>query len=536
MRTLFRLAPIVTLAAVLPAQPNLRPGTNVKLSTLGSIGVPGPMVGTQQPWGVSTTSCNIGTVNVPWLQDMNVDHPQMGMWMYREYQGRFEQISIFRGVKHGFTSTNSPGSNCASGCPGGAGTSLVINCTDTYGASLNYSHSYMAPPSEINPWTGVWTSRGSHFDRGFPVQSPPFDTDNVRSPINFASSDLGYRNVVLDSALQAPGAVFWCTGYYNVAGEPDANRENNFATRTFTATKSGSTWSFAISGTQVETPAIYRWTGATVSSALNGAGDDGRFYVAVRVTGPVSGRYHYEYVVFNRDNNRQGGAVHIPVCSTAAVTSLSFRDVDEVATNQWSIVRNASEIVFTAPAGNVNNLTWGNMYNFAFDCDAAPSAGNLNVDEALAGPGNPSVAVATSCPLNMRNIPLGAGCGTPTPPVLSANLPASLGNPLFALTTSNVAPGSSNVYLLSLATANISLGGGCTAWIDPGQLALVAAVAANGAGVATLGLPIPNDPSLNDAYMAAQSLELEAGGAYAGLIDLSSGLKVKFGSGNVGCN
>ena len=31
---------------------------------------------------------------------------------------------------------------------------------------------------------------------------------------------------------------------------------------------------------------------------------DGRVFVGVRVTGPVQGRYHYEYAVHNRDNRR----------------------------------------------------------------------------------------------------------------------------------------------------------------------------------------------------------------------------------------
>ena len=215
MRTLLVLGAVLGLPVLAAAQQNVRPGTNVSLSNLGGVASPsGAHTGTfpngLQSFGVSTTSCNVGSVNVPWLADMNIDHPQIGMWIYREYQGRFEQISLFNGVKHGFTSTNSPG--CGS-CPGGAGTSLVMGCSDTYGASLNYSHTYMAPPSEINPWLATWTSRGSHFDRGYPVQNPPADTDNVRSPINFTNPNQGYRNQVFDSGLNVTGATFWISGY-----------------------------------------------------------------------------------------------------------------------------------------------------------------------------------------------------------------------------------------------------------------------------------------------------------------------------------
>ena len=540
MRTLLSFT-VLALASAVVAQPNVRPGTNVSLSTLGSLGSPsgsssriGSYPTGQQAWGVSTTSCNVGTVNVPWIRDMNVDHPQMGMWMYREYNGRLEQISIFRGVKHGFTSTNSPG--CGS-CPGGAGTSLVIGCTDTYGASLNYSHTYMAPPSEIDPWTGIWTSVGSHFDRGYPVQNPPFNTDNVRSSISFSAPNQGYRNLVWDSELGQAGAAYWVSGYYNVIGEPDANRENNFATRSFSANWNGTSWSWSgSSGTHYPTPAIYRWSGASVASATNNGGSDGRFYVAVKVTGPVGGIYHYEYAVFNRDNNRQGGSFSIPVCSTASVTNLFFRDPDHTAGNDWSMTRNASEIVFTAPSGHVNDISWGNMYNFAFDSDASPAAANVAVGQANAGPGNPTVDVASQAPLNVRNLHLGVGCGTPTAPVLTANGPASLGNAGFALSMSGVANGSSCWFLLSGVPAAINLGGSCTLYINPAAPYFTAAATGSVLGIATLSLPVPNDPNLTDGILAVQALEIQTGGAYAGLIDLSSGLKVKLGTGNAGCN
>ncbi len=540
MRTLFSLT-FLALSATVVAQPNVRPGTDVLLSTLGGLGSPSgtsSRIGTyptgQQSWGVSTTSCNVGTINVPWIRDMNVDHPQMGMWMYREYNGRLEQISTFIGVKHGFTSTNSPG--CGS-CPGGAGTSLVIGCTDTYGASLNYSHTYMAPPSEINPWTGVWTSVGSHFDRGYPVVSPPQNTDNVRSPISFTAPNQGYRNLVWDSELGQAGATYWASGYYNVIGEPDANRENNFGTRTFSASWNGTSWTWnGTSGTLYNTPAIYRWSGASVNSATNAGGADGRFYVAVKVTGPVAGVYHYEYAVFNRDNNREGGRVRIPVCAAASVSNLFFRDPDHTPGNDWTMTRNATEIVFTAPSGNSNNITWGNLFNFAFDSDASPAAANVSVDQALAGAGNASVDVGSQAPLDVRNLFLGAGCGTPTAPLLGANGPASLGNAGFALNVSGVANGSSCAFVLSGVPGALNLGGGCNLYFNPSFPFFTVSTTASLLGIATLSLPVPNDPNLTDGILAVQALEIQVGGAFAGVIDLSSGLKVKLGTGNAGCN
>ncbi|MEZ5964791.1 MAG: hypothetical protein R3F56_13175 [Planctomycetota bacterium] len=533
MRT-FALLSLAGLAASLGAQPNIRPGTDVT-NTLGSIASPSPTSGGrigafpngEQAWGITTTSCNVGTINVPWLRDMNVDHPQIGMWMYREYNGRFEQISEFTGVKHGFTSTNSPG--CGN-CPGGAGTSLVIGCTDTYGASLNYSHTYMAPPSEINPWTGMWTSRGSHFDRGFPPVSPPQDTDNIRSSISFPGTSTGYRNLVWDAGLNVTGASFWVSAYYNVVGEPDANRENNFATQRFTTSWSGTQWSFSTAGGHTQRPAIYMWTGATVTHANNNNGADGRFYVGVKVTGPTAGMYHYEYALFNRDNNGQGASFRVPVCTTATVTNASFRDTDMTPTNDWTVSRSGYELVFTAPAGN--SLSWGNLYNFSFDCDMAPSDGVVSIDEATIGSGaSPAVHVAASCPLNTRNVNLGAGCGTPTPPALAGVGVATIGNSSFSLKTTAVAANSANVFLLSANAVNVPIGS-CRVFVDPTQILLVAGTAANATGEATLPLPVPNDGSLNGAALAVQSVEVQAGGAYQGQADFSNGLSVKLGSCN----
>lgn len=530
-RTLFLLS-LLGVSSALAAQPNLRPGTDVT-NTLGSLGSPGTTQGGrfgtfpngQQTWGVTTTSCNVGTINVPWLRDMNVDHPQMGMWMYREYNGRFEQISQFTGVKHGFTSTNSPG--CGS-CPGGAGTSLVIGCTDTYGASLNYSHTYMAPPNEINPWTGLWVSRGSHFDRGFPPVSPPQNSDNVRSGINFPSSNPGYRNLVWDSGLNVTGATFWVSAYYNVIGEPDANRENNFASQRFNASWTGSQWNWSVAGGHTQRPAIYMWTGATVTHANNNNGADGRFYVAVKVTGPTAGMYHYEYAVFNRDNNGEGGKVRIPVCSTATLTNASFRDTDLTGANDWTVTRSGYELVFTAPAGN--SLSWGNMFNFSFDCDVPPSQSVVSIDEATVGAGsNPAVHVISSSPLGARNISIGAGCSNATPPVLDGVGVATIGNSSFAINTTNVAGNSSNIYLVSASPANLPIGA-CTVWVNPAQLILVTTVAANGSGVASLPLPVPDVGALDGLALAVQAAEVQVGGAFQGQADFSNGLTVKLGS------
>ncbi|HWN83214.1 MAG TPA: hypothetical protein VNM87_14040, partial [Candidatus Udaeobacter sp.] len=88
-----------------PYEPNFSAGVlDVSLGILSSIQSAGH-VGTF-PNGIagltmSTTSCNLGTVDVPWLAPMQEDHPLIHMALYRLLNGRFEQVGV-SWMKHGF--------------------------------------------------------------------------------------------------------------------------------------------------------------------------------------------------------------------------------------------------------------------------------------------------------------------------------------------------------------------------------------------------------------------------------------------------
>src|SRR5690606_4773808 len=90
---------------------------------------------------------------------------------------------------------------------------------------------------------------------------------------------------------------------------------------------SGSSWSASTTGTRSQGTILQRWPGSTSDTGTNG-NDDGRFEVAVKVTGPVNGRWHYEYAVLNIDNNRGGAAFRLPVCPSGTVVNLGSRDID----------------------------------------------------------------------------------------------------------------------------------------------------------------------------------------------------------------
>lgn len=123
--------------------------------------------------------------------------------------------------------------------------------------------------------------------------------------------------------------------------------------------------------------------------------DDGRVYIAVKVSGPTAGLYHYEYAFHNRDNLRGIGGIHIPKSTTATITNIGFSDIDGIPGTDWTITQTANEIAVTTPN---NPLDWNTIYNVWFDTDTAPLADNLALDEFAPGAGAPSFTVASSAP------------------------------------------------------------------------------------------------------------------------------------------
>lgn len=400
---------VAATTAAASAQSNALPGTDIQLGAVGNLKTWG-RIGGSFPSGVngfsmSTTACNVGTNAVGWFQPMNTDHPTIAFLFAREEAGRLVQISDRSYVKHGFFATNqSSCSPCSN--PNGSPTQLYPGCSDTYGTTNNGDQYYLGPPDEIDPWLGTWTSQCSHFDRGEPAVAPPQDCDNSRSLTQIQATALGpvgHRVNISDAELNHPAGRFWYQGHYVVAGEPEANRADNTVSREFVPVWDGSSWTLIPNGTPpLNGSVLQRWSGAAVNSNTNGAAD-GRLFVAVVVTGPVGGLYHYEYAVHNRDNQRGVGAFRIPVLSGAQVLNLDFRDIDSNAANDWTPTVAGGEIHFATAS---NPLEWNSIFNFWFDSDAGPVQRTLRLDAFLPGPGAPSVLVMSTAP--------GDPCGTPS--------------------------------------------------------------------------------------------------------------------------
>lgn len=528
---------LLALARAGLAQSNQDPAIDVRISNAANMQVLGREGA--YPDGVNgaaflTTVCNDGSVTVPWLQPMNPNHPVIGFLVVAARNGRLEQISDRSFVKHGFFAANTVG--CGRPCeqpPGQLGLALGIGCSDTYGVGNNGDGFWLGPPDEIDPWLGVWDPVCSYFDRGEPSVGSPGDCNGQRSLTRTMVNALGHvahRIRLKDADLAAPGTLYY-QGQYVVRGEPGTARDNNLTSREFSATWDGLAWQTSDVGSLLQGTVLQRWEGAEIAAASNG-GDDGTVYAAVKVTGPVDGFYRYEYALQNRDNLRGVAALRIPFCPGARVRALGFRDADDDPLNDWDASATAGEVVFATAS---SPLRWNSLYNFWFECDAAPTAGAVALDAFDPGPGAGTLSTSLSTPQRLDNAFLGAGCSVgPAPTLFAEGTPprAAIGNATFALTSTGNAPLQPSRLRFGLSSGS-TLIDGCTLWIGP-TLASTFATSirtSDATGRATHPVPIPPDVTLEGLEVGFQAISRRPGsGVLLGLFELSDALRVHVGN------
>jgi len=400
MKHLALLSAATSLVAGLGAQSNTVPGLDGRLTEINNLTYWGRHGATHPNGEVGMSMlnemCNPGSVNIPWYAPMQPNHPMFGFIIARVSNDRIEQINEWSYCKHAFLSVNVNGP-CGSCQNPGTGSLMGLNCADTYSQWNNASRTYLGPPQEIDPWLGEWDPVGSYFDIGDPAQAGyPAAADGSRSLNTNIFDDVDNRVTVDEVDLLTANADY----YYGIQllhrGEAVVNRHDNIAHRGFTPSWNGTSWSFNNnSEAQAYGSILNRWPGATVHEGGNG-NDDGRFFVASKVTGLGGGNYHFEYAVHNVDNSRAGGSFRVPIDASATAGNFSFGDIDTDAANDWTVQRVGNEIVFTAPANNP--LEWNTIYNFGFDADFPPGASTIEIDEARVGPGATFVSVQAEVP------------------------------------------------------------------------------------------------------------------------------------------
>ncbi|MGE3171549.1 MAG: hypothetical protein AB7O97_02915 [Planctomycetota bacterium] len=530
---------IACAAALCPpalSQSNVVPGLDARLTHLedpSMFGRRGPAF----PDGevgmtYSYYMCNSGSVVIPWLapsggtQPMATQHPMTAFLVAREDGDRIVQITDLRTfVKHAHGAANTSGA-CGTCQHPGTNAAIGVDCTDAYSAATNANRYYLGPQEEVDPWLGTWEPIHSYFDRGDPDVGFPQNQDGVRSLTSGAFADPVQHLVTLrERDLVEPGRFLYAM-HLVVAGEAGAAHLDNMGYREMVPTFDGAVWTFGDGPLAYTTGSVLdAWTGASVQSAGNGA-DDGAFFVAVKVTEPTPGTFHYEYAVHDFDNARGAATLRIPLCASATLSGPGFRDVDDDPLNDWTAQRIGDELVFQAPAGNA--LQWNQLFNFWFDCDMPPVAGAVELDQALPGPGALSVAVGAEVPAGPAALAdLGPGCGAP-PPALTGNGLPTLGNAAFALDVA-AAPGAAVLLFYSVLSTAQQLAPGCTQYLDAAGLVTHEFLLLDGAGAGSFAVPVPNDPLLDGVDVYWQAAELAAGGPVFSAFAVSNGVGTRLG-------
>jgi len=414
------LLAVTLLAAPVLAQANAVPGLDIGMYEVTDLSFQGRR-GAAYPNGeagfmLGHSWCNGGTVNLPWVSQsggvMVDQYPRISFLLARESGGRMVQVSGRSFCKHSPTAYNFSSGPCAP-CTSGAGSFFFVGCSDTYGSGINSSQHALGPTEEIDPWLGTWNPQGSYFDRGDPAVTGAAAIDSVRS-LDYtqiqAFDAVKNRIIVRENELLA-GAAYYGQVQAVVQGEPVSARGNNLMNRQMSISGSGGSWSASTNGPSQTGSVLTRWQGATYEIGGNGS-DDGRFLVAVKVTGLAGGMWHYEYAVHNIDNNRGAASFRLPLGPGATVQNAGFRDIDSDPLNDWTVSQTANEITFAAASANA--LQWNTIYNCWFDCSIAPGAGVMTIDQALPGPGALSLAVNAVVPSGLsfaNKTSIGTACG-----------------------------------------------------------------------------------------------------------------------------
>ncbi|MFT5283981.1 MAG: hypothetical protein ACI8TQ_000132 [Planctomycetota bacterium] len=535
-RASLRAVPFVVLAATPTfGQANANPAIDVELgamSTLTQLGRTGTFPNGVNGITMRTTSCNKGSVVVPWEQAMDPDHPSIAFIVARDDGVRFQQISNRSYLKHGFFALQQ---NLCDTCQGGTpqGDFLGLGCSDTYTQNTNGNRFWLGPADEVNPWTGDWDPVGSYFDTGDPAVGGGAASDGVRSldqsQVNQFSGDKNRVEVKDVSLLETGSERFYYQAQYVVAQELESLRDNNTGWREVNPNFSGGSWSFANVTSMALGSVLDGWSGASVTSNTNGS-DDGRVFVAVKVTGPTDGLYHYEYAVHNRDNSRGIANFTLPICSESTVSNIGFSDVDRFSATDWIGTTNGTELTWSTTS---NPLNWNSIYSFWFDSDAAPVDGvNISLDQFVPGAGADSVTISTRVPMANHNYETGPGCSNGVVPRLFAagtTAQATIGNLGFKVQALDVAPSTPTIFLFTPFNGTVDVGGGCNLYMGT-QNILFRVRISDGTGRANLNLPIPNDMALEGANVNFQLMELDPlGGPFSTDFDLSNGLRVRIG-------
>lgn len=328
----------------------------------------------------SATLENVGTADVAWHRKFtgifepyeNDQHPYLIWNMYREIDGRFEQIGA-SGVKHAFFTVNT---SCS--CSGGQ--VLFPTCQDKYSVGNNDLARELGPREKISSFDGLWNSTGSFFDK---------DANGVQdSPAPAGGSyGLGENRMVVNENLFADSSLpYYISSWYLI--RDDVNIFNNMGYKQFEITSISNptpdSWLITPltnftngpASDQYVTPNSFDLNAGTASQRILQDGE-GHLTVAVKVVDLNDGTYRYNYMIENHDYDPQIQTITLPLADSASMINFVFADTDEDVNNDWIISHVDDKLILQAPASN--EIDWGYLYSFSFTTDSEPQSGPVTL-------------------------------------------------------------------------------------------------------------------------------------------------------------
>lgn len=298
----------------------------------------------------------------------NSQHPYLVWSLYRKMNGRIEQIGR-SGMKHAFLTINVGCNNC------GSSHILWPQCQDTYSSGNNDSNYYLGPRIELESNSGEFEETPSFFD--------PAGAGNHSN----SSTDWQNRLVVNEAELDIPGAEYIFDSWYLV--RDDVNIFNTMGYRYVDLNFTGSSWSVShLSPNTILGSLMDTWVnGGLDEQTVNITENKGHLRMDTKVSDLGSGNYHYEYALtnFDYDPRIKTFSVSLPPGVTAQNTGFSgpqgYLNLSnyKYETALWDINQVGSKLVFTA-TGVGHMLDWGGLYNFYFDAQVAPVAGQVKLE------------------------------------------------------------------------------------------------------------------------------------------------------------
>lgn len=253
----------------------------------------------------------------------------------------------------------------------------------------------MGPKSQINAATGqimVWPYT--------PAPEDDVTTGRIRALI-------GDVNPALNS-----GAKYYAESQAVAQDDATAGNKNNNASYRRcvfgTAPNYTMSWSSTAAGQTVRmTQTVRAWAENEHTAEFTDVDipNDGRFTLGYKVTdlsGTGAGPWHYEYALNNMNSDRCGSSFSVPLPPGVNIFNTGFHDVEYYKDGynigraydgtDWQVVQTpdtsiAWNMVNATPVENSNALRWGTLYNFRFDADSPPVAGEITL--GLFKPGTP---------------------------------------------------------------------------------------------------------------------------------------------------